>query len=147
MKLDSLTKHAINHTLHCLLGCSIGEVLGMVIAEALGWPNLWQTLLSVVLAFVVGYSLTYSSYIKGGSDKRTAVKGTLATDTVSIASMEIVDNAFIWLVPGAIYAKLGDGLFWWSLAVSLAIAFVITVPVNRLMMSRSDGHEHGHMHH
>jgi putative flippase GtrA len=146
---NTLTRQAINHTLHCLLGCSIGEVLGMVIAEALDWHNLAQTLLAIVLAFVVGYSLTYRSYIKSGADKRTAVKGTLATDTVSIVSMEFIDNAFIWLVPGAIYATLSSGLFWWSLAISLAVAFLITVPVNRLMMVRYGiGHNHDdHTHH
>lgn len=140
--LDSLTKMAINHTLHCLLGCSIGEVLGMVVTQAFGWHNLAQTALSIVLAFGFGYFLTYRSFVKSGTKERAAAKGTLATDTLSITSMEIVDNGFIWLVPGAIYATLATGLFWWSLAVSLAIAFVITVPVNRFLMKRGIGHSH-----
>jgi hypothetical protein len=141
MHLDSLTKNAINHTLHCLLGCSIGEVLGMVIAS--GWSNLAQTSISIVLAFFFGYLLTSRSLLKKGATKNEAIKGALATDTISITSMEIVDNSFIWLIPGAIHATLGDLLFWWSLALSLAVAFVITVPVNRFVISRS-GHAHYH---
>jgi putative flippase GtrA len=140
MKIDDLTKMAVNHTLHCLLGCSIGEILGMVIVAALGWSNPVQTALSVVLAFFFGYLLTYRSFVKSGTTGKAAVKGTLATDTLSITSMEIIDNVFIWLVPGAIYATLVTGLFWWSLAVSLAIAFIVTVPVNRFLMQHGIGH-------
>jgi hypothetical protein len=142
MRIDTLTKSAINHTLHCLLGCSIGEVLGMIIAS--NWSNAAQTILSIILAFFFGYLLTSRSLIKKGATKREAFKGALATDTVSITSMEIVDNSFIWLIPGAIHAGLSDWLFWWSLALSLLIAFVITVPVNRFMISRSGAHMHYH---
>jgi ABC-type lipoprotein release transport system permease subunit len=139
MKLDTLTKHAIHHTLHCLLGCSIGEILGMVIASS--WSNMIQTILSIVLAFFFGYLLTSRSLIRSGANKKAAIRGALATDTVSITSMEIVDNSFIWFIPGAIHATLSSALFWWSLALSLVIAFVITVPVNRYVMSRkSDTH-------
>jgi hypothetical protein len=140
MKLDTLTKNAIHHTLHCLLGCSIGEVLGMIIAS--GWSNSVQTILSIVLAFFFGYLLTSRSLVKKGSSKNEAFKGALAIDTVSITSMEIVDNAFIWLIPGAIHAGLSDRLFWWSLALSLAVAFIVTVPVNRFMMAGSGGQTH-----
>jgi hypothetical protein len=139
--IDNTTKQAIHHTLHCLLGCSIGEVLGMVIAS--NWSNTAQTVLSIILAFFFGYLLTSRSLLKKGGTKNEALRGALATDTVSITSMELVDNSFIWLVPGAIHATLGDWLFWWSLALSLAIAFLITVPVNRLVISRG-GHEHNH---
>jgi hypothetical protein len=138
--MDTITKHAIRHTLHCLLGCSIGEVLGMVIASKSA--NLAQTILSIVLAFFFGYLLTSRSFTKSGSTKKEAVKGALATDTVSITSMEIVDNSFIWLIPGAIHATLSDWLFWWSLALSLLVAFIITVPVNRFAIKRSGGHHH-----
>jgi hypothetical protein len=140
MKIDKLTKDAIEHTLHCLLGCGIGEVLGMVVAS--GWSNFAQTVISIILAFFFGYLLTSRSLIYKGSSKKEALKGALATDTVSITSMELVDNAFIWIIPGAIYAGLGDWLFWWSLALSLLIAFIITVPVNRFMISRSSGMHH-----
>jgi hypothetical protein len=144
MKIDSLTKHAINHTLHCLLGCSIGEILGMVIGEVAKIGNSLQTTLSVILAFFFGYLLTSRSLMKAGSTKKEALRGALATDTVSITSMEIVDNSFIWIIPGAIHAGLSSSLFWWSLALSLLIAFVITVPVNRVMISRGIGHNHDH---
>jgi hypothetical protein len=142
MRLDSLTKHAVEHTLHCLLGCSIGEILGMAIGSS--WSNFAQTALAVLLAFFFGYLLTSRSLIKKGAGKEEAIKGALATDTVSIVSMETVDNVFIWIIPGAIHAGLSDWLFWWSLALSLAIAFIITVPVNRFVMSRWQSSMHNH---
>jgi uncharacterized protein YacL len=138
--MESLTNQAVKHTLHCLLGCSIGEVLGMIIAS--NASNILQTTLSVILAFFFGYLLTSRSLIKKGATKNEALKGALATDTVSITSMEVIDNTFVWLVPGAIHAGLNDWLFWWSLAVSLLVAFIITVPVNRFMIARGSGHNH-----
>jgi hypothetical protein len=140
--MDTITKHAIHHTLHCLLGCSIGEVLGMVIASKSS--NLAQTILSIVLALLFGYLLTSRSLIKAGATKNEALKGALATDTISITSMELVDNSFIWIVPGAIHATLNNWLFWWSLVLSLVIAFIITVPVNRFVIARSGGITHHH---
>jgi hypothetical protein len=142
MGFDPLTKNAISHTLHCLLGCSIGEVMGMVIAAS--WSNIMQTILSIVLAFFFGYLLTSRSLIKKGANKGEALKGALVTDTVSITSMEIVDNTFIWVIPGAIHAGLNNLLFWWSLTLSLLVAFIVTVPVNRLIISRGIGHAHHH---
>jgi hypothetical protein len=142
---DSLTKQAITHTRHCLTGCAIGEISGMAIAELLSWNNLAQTILAIVLAFFFGYLLTYRGARKQNISQSKAVRTALTTDTISITSMETVDNVFIWLVPNAINATLGDFLFWWSLALSLAIAFVITVPVNRLVMSRGGSH-HSHHH-
>ncbi|HEX5395090.1 MAG TPA: DUF4396 domain-containing protein [Candidatus Saccharimonadales bacterium] len=142
MKFDPLTQSAIKHTLHCLLGCSIGEILGMVISTAFGWASIASIIISVVLAFFFGYLLTirslYAKDVKGKAAVRTAV----ATDTVSIISMEAIDNLFILIVPGAISAGLLTGLFWWSLAASLAVAFVITVPVNRWFLGRAGGHHH-----
>lgn len=137
--MDTLTKHAIHHTLHCLLGCGIGEILGMAIGSR--WSNLAQTALAVVLAFGFGYFLTSRSFLKSGSTKKEAIRGALSTDTVSITSMEIIDNILEWVIPGAINAKLNTWLFWWSLAVSLTIAFVVTVPVNRFML-RGNVHSH-----
>ena len=139
---DETTRQAITHTRHCLTGCAIGEILGMAIGEALGWPNLRQTVLAIVLAFFFGYLLTFYSARRKGMAQKDAVKTALTTDTVSITSMETVDNAFIWLIPGAINATLSDGLFWWSLAASLAVAFVVTVPVNRWFLGRGSGHAH-----
>jgi hypothetical protein len=136
----SLTRSAVQATLHCLTGCAVGEVLGMVLATAFGWGNVASIALSVALAFLFGYSLTIGPVLRAGVGFRRAAGVALASDTVSIGVMEIVDNAFILLVPGAIVAGLGDGLFWWSLAVSLAIAFVLTVPVNRWLIARGRGH-------
>jgi hypothetical protein len=145
----SLTGSAIQATLHCLTGCVIGEVLGMVLATALGWGNATSIAVSIALAFLFGYALTIRPVLRAGVGLRRAAGVAFASDTVSIATMEIVDNAFILLVPGAIAAGLADGLFWWSLGVSLVIAFVLTVPVNRWLIARGRGHAvmhelHGH---
>lgn len=145
MKLDALTKQAVNHTLHCLLGCSIGEVLGMIIATMLDWSNLASIALAISLAFFFGYLLTLRSVFKRVQDFKKAAKITVATDTASIGTMEIIDNLFILAVPGAMAATLSSLLFWWSLIVSLMVAFVVTVPVNRFMIARGVGHV-GHHH-
>jgi hypothetical protein len=137
---DSPTRAAIQATLHCLTGCAIGEILGMVLSAAFGLANALSILVSVLLAFVFGYALTLRPVIAAGVAPRRAMQLAVASDTVSIATMELVDNAFILLVPGAIAAGLADGLFWWSLLVSLAIAFVLTVPVNRWLIVRGRGH-------
>ncbi|HET6924838.1 MAG TPA: DUF4396 domain-containing protein [Candidatus Saccharimonadales bacterium] len=145
--LDPTTRHAISHTLHCLTGCGIGEVLGSAIGSAAGWPNLWQTVLAVVLAFAFGYGLTYRGARRHGASAADARGTALRTDTVSIISMEIIDNVLEYLIPGAMSAVVASWLFWWSLALSLGVAFVVTVPVNRLMMSRFGiGHGHGAHH-
>ncbi|HJQ52147.1 MAG TPA: DUF4396 domain-containing protein [Gaiellaceae bacterium] len=136
----SATRSAIQATLHCLTGCAIGEILGMVLSAALGLGNATSIAISVLLAFVFGYGLTVGPVIRAGVAPRRAARLAIASDTVSIATMELVDNAFILLVPGAIAAGLADGLFWWSLLVSLAIAFVLTVPVNRWLIVRGRGH-------
>ena len=112
----------------------------MVIATALGWGNTASITLAVGLAFAFGYALTLGPVVRAGIPLRRAVRLTLASDTASITTMEIVDNAFILLVPGALAAGLADGLFWWSLAASLAVAFVLTVPVNRALIARGRGH-------
>jgi Domain of unknown function (DUF4396) len=139
-RVSAPTRAAIQATLHCLTGCAIGEILGMVLSAAFGLGNALSILVSVLLAFVFGYALALRPVIAAGVAPRRAVRLVLASDTVSIAAMELVDNAFILLVPGAIAAGLADGLFWWSLLVSLAIAFVLTVPVNRWLIVRGRGH-------
>jgi Domain of unknown function (DUF4396) len=136
----SLTRAAVQATLHCLTGCAIGEVLGMVIATALGLGDLSSIALAITLAFLFGFGLTVLSLRRGGIALGRALSLSVASDAVSIAVMELVDNAFILLVPGALAAGLGDGLFWWSLAASLAVAFVLTVPVNRALIARGRGH-------
>jgi hypothetical protein len=127
-------------TLHCLTGCAIGEVAGMVIGTSAGFSNGATVVLSIALAFFFGYALTLRGVLRAGLPFRQAVRVALAADTVSIAVMEIVDNAVVLLVPGAMDAGLTSALFWASLAVSLAVAFVVTVPVNRALMSRGRGH-------
>ena len=136
----SPTRAAVQATLHCLTGCAIGEVLGMVVATALGLGNAASIALSTALAFFFGYGLTIRPVRRAGVGVRRALGVALASDTVSIATMELVDNAFILLVPGALAAGLADGLFWWSLAASLVVAFVLTVPVNRWLIGRGRGH-------
>ncbi|SEQ21140.1 DUF4396 domain-containing protein [Lentzea albida] len=143
----SLTRQAISATLHCLTGCAIGEVLGMVIGTALGWGNLATIVLAVVLAFVFGYSLTIRPVLRSGLAFKAALGVALAADTVSIAVMEVVDNGVMLLVPGAMDAGLGNWVFWAALVFSLAVAFVVTVPVNRWMISRGKGHAVVHQHH
>ena len=146
-RMNGAWKTAISATLHCLTGCAIGEVLGMVIGTAFGWSNLATIVLSIALAFLFGYSLTMRPVLRAGVGFGAAISVALAADTVSIAVMEIVDNAFIVAVPGAMDAGLGDWLFWLSLGASLAIAFVVTVPVNKAMIERGKGHAVVHKYH
>jgi ABC-type nitrate/sulfonate/bicarbonate transport system permease component len=138
---------AVTATRHCLTGCAIGEILGMLLTTWWGWGNAGSIVLSVVLAFFFGYLLTYTGVRRAGADSRTAAQAALASDTVSILTMEIVDNLFILIVPGAISAGLDTSLFWWSLGVSLAVAFVAAVPVNHWLMERGRGHAVVHRFH
>jgi hypothetical protein len=112
----------------------------MVIATAFGWGDAISIAVSVLLAFFFGYGLTLRPVLRAGLAVRRAARVAFASDTVSIATMELVDNAFIILVPGALAAGLADALFWWSLLASLAIAFIVTVPVNRWLIARGRGH-------
>jgi hypothetical protein len=143
----SLNRLAASATTHCLTGCAIGEVLGFIIGTALGWGDFATIALAVVLAFFFGYLLTSVPLIRSGLSLREIVPIALAADTVSIAIMEIVDNAVLLVYPGAMEAGLGDMLFWWSLALALAVAWVIAFPVNRWMIGRGRGHAVVHAHH
>jgi hypothetical protein len=144
---QSLNRITLLATLHCLTGCAIGEVLGMVIGTALGWSD-WQTIaLAVGLAFLFGYSFTVVPLLRSGLALAAALPIALAADTVSIAVMEIVDNAVMLMVPGAMEAGLGNGLFWGALAFALAVAFVVAFPVNRWLIARGRGHAVAHGHH
>lgn len=138
---------AATATGHCLTGCAIGEVAGMVIGTAAGWSNTPTVVLSIALAFVFGYALTASGVLRAGLPLKQALRVALAADTVSIAVMELVDNVIMVGVPGAMDAGLTSALFWGALAFSLAAAFVITLPVNRWMISRGKGHAVVHAHH
>jgi hypothetical protein len=138
---------AISATLHCLTGCAIGEVAGMVIGTAYNLSNSTTIVLSIVLAFIFGYSLSMWTLLRSGMALQSAFKIVLAADTLSILTMEIVDNLVVIAIPGALNAQLNDALFWGSLAVSLVIAFIVTVPVNRYMIARGKGHAVMHGHH
>ncbi|MCQ6252697.1 DUF4396 domain-containing protein [Streptomyces samsunensis] len=138
---------AAQATLHCLTGCAIGEIAGMAIGTALAWHNVPTMILAIVLAFVFGYSLTMRGVLRAGLDMRGALRVALAADTVSIAIMELADNATIVAFPGAMDATLSDALFWLSLALSFVVAFLITTPVNRWMIGRGKGHAVVHQYH
>ncbi|MFC9128012.1 DUF4396 domain-containing protein [Streptomyces sp. NPDC057099] len=138
---------AVKATLHCLTGCAIGEILGMVIGTALAWGDVPTMVLAIGLAFLFGYSFTLFAVLRGGLGLRAAIKVALAADTVSIAVMELVDNAIIALTPGAMEAHLTAGLFWSALLGGFAVAFLITTPVNKWMIGRGKGHAVVHAHH
>ncbi|NED77651.1 DUF4396 domain-containing protein [Streptomyces sp. BBFR115] len=138
---------AAQATLHCLTGCAIGEVLGMVVGTAAGLHNAATVVVSIALAFVFGYALTMRGVLRAGVPLRQALKVALAADTVSIAVMELIDNTVMVGVPGAMDAGLSDALFWVSLVLSLALAFVLTTPVNRWMIGRGKGHAVVHAYH
>ena len=136
----SLNRLAASATTHCLTGCAIGEVLGLVIASALGWSTAGSIALAVALAFVFGYALTLRPLIASGLALGAAARLAFASDTISIAVMEVVDNAVILAVPGAMEAGLDSLLFWGSLAFALAVAGFVAFPVNRWLIARGRGH-------
>lgn len=131
---------AAQATLHCLTGCAIGEVLGMVISTALGWAAAPSVALAVTLAFIFGYSFTIFGLRKRGLTFAAMVKLALIADTISIAIMEITDNAFILAVPDAIHSGLDTWLFWVSLMSSLVVAFFVSWPINRWLIVKGKGH-------
>src|SRR5919107_5239018 len=137
---NALTGVAVSATLHCLTGCAIGEIAGMAIGTALGFGN-WGTVgLAVALAFVFGYGLTSLPLLRAGLALGAVVPIALASDTFSIATMELIDNAVVLAIPGAMDAGLGSLLFWGALSFALAVAFVAAVPVNRWLIARGKGH-------
>jgi hypothetical protein len=144
---NSLNGMAFSATVHCLTGCAIGEVLGMVIGTALGWGNLPTIAISIVLAVVFGYSLTSLPLLRSGMALAAVAPIALASDTISITIMEIVDNATVVAIPGAMEATLGDIGFWAALAGSLLVAGVAAYPVNRWLLARGKGHAVVHAHH
>jgi hypothetical protein len=143
----SINRLALSATVHCLTGCAIGEVLGMILATWWGWGDVASIVLAVILAFFFGYALTSLPLLRSGMSPRQVAPLAFASDTASITTMEIVDNLFIVLVPGALAAGLGDALFWWSLGVGLLIAGAVAWPVNRWLISRGRGHAAVHAHH
>ena len=146
--MSELTRQAMSATTHCLTGCAIGEVLGMVLATWWGWGDASSIALAIVLAFFFGYLLSFTPVVRAGVPVRKALVVVLLADTLSILTMEIVDNAVLLAVPGAMEAGLADWLFWGALAFALAVAWVVTVPVNRALIARGKGHAvaHQYMH-
>src|SRR3954454_23533694 len=142
-----LNRLAFTATVHCLTGCAIGEILGMVLATWWGWGDFASIALAIVLAFFFGYALTSLPLLRSGMSVRQVAPLAFASDTASITTMEIVDNLFIIIVPGAISAGLGDPLFWWSLGVGLLIAGIVAFPLNRWLITRGKGHAVMHAHH
>jgi hypothetical protein len=144
---QSINRFAFSATVHCLTGCAIGETLGMIIGTAFGWSD-WETIaIAVVLAFFFGYSLTMLPLLRGGLAVAAAIPVALAADTISITIMEIVDNAIMLLIPGAMEAGLTNLLFWGSLAVALLIAGAVAYPANRWLIQRGRGHAVVHQYH
>jgi hypothetical protein len=143
----SLNALAFSATVHCLTGCAIGEVLGMVIGTALDWPSLPTIVLSIALAFLFGYSFTSLPLLRSGMALAAVVPIALASDTISITIMEIVDNAIILAIPGAMDATLDEIGFWATLSVALLIAGVAAFPANRWLLARGKGHAVVHQHH
>jgi Domain of unknown function (DUF4396) len=144
---ESLDRAAVGATVHCLTGCAIGEVMGMVVATLAGWGNAATIAISVVLAFVFGYALTVRPVLRAGVGFRRASGIAFASDTLSIGIMELVDNAFVLLVPGALAAGLGDAKFWWSIALGFVIAFGPAFLANRWLIGRGRGHALVHAYH
>lgn len=144
---DDLTKMSISATLHCLTGCALGEVIGMVISTLANLSNAATIIVSTALAFVFGYTLTMLPLLKSGLGIKGALGVAFASDTLSIGTMELVDNTIIAAIPGALHATLSQPLFWLSLALSLVIAFVAAVPVNRWLLAHGKGHALVHQYH
>ena len=136
----SLNRLAFSATVHCLTGCAIGEVLGMIIGTALGWSDWGTVALAVALAFLFGYTLTSLPLLRGGLALSAVVPIALASDTLSIGIMEVVDNAIMLAIPGAMEAGLDNELFWGSLSVALAVAGFAAFPANRWLLKRGKGH-------
>jgi hypothetical protein len=136
----ALTNVAVSATLHCLTGCAIGEVAGMAIGTALGFSDLGTIALAVALAFLFGYALTSLPLLRAGLALGAVIPVALAADTFSIAVMEVIDNATMLVVPGAMEAGLGSLFFWGALSFALALAFVVALPVNRWLIARGRGH-------
>jgi hypothetical protein len=145
--MDATWRTAFSATVHCLTGCAIGEVLGMVIGTAFGWSAGATVALSIALAFLFGYTLTSLPLLRSGMAIGAVVPIALASDTVSIAIMEVVDNAIVVAIPGALGAGLGDPGFWAALAAALLIAGAVALPVNRWLIGRGKGHAVVHRHH
>lgn len=137
---ESTNAMAVSATLHCLTGCAIGEVLGLIIGTAFGLSNVITIILAVILAFLFGFGLSTLPLVKAGMGFTAALSIVIAADTLSITTMEIVDNLVMYLIPGAMHATLVDPLFWISMPIALTAAFFAALPVNKYLLSKNKGH-------
>lgn len=141
------TSHlAVSATLHCLAGCALGEITGLIVGTAFHYSNFATLALSITLAFLFGYSLSLLPLLKSGMKKSAALKIVLAADTLSIATMELVDTSVMLVVPGAMDAGVVNPLFWLSMILALTAAFFAALPVNKYLLSRGKGHALMHQH-
>ncbi len=147
MSKNDTSQMAVAATLHCLTGCAIGEIVGLLIGTAAGFTTLQTIILAIVLAFVFGFSLSALPLVKAGMKFGAALAIVLAADTLSIATMEIADNAVMAIIPGAMDAGLVNPLFWLSMTLALTVAFFAAYPVNKFLLSRGKGHALLHAHH
>lgn len=150
--MTQINQLAASATLHCLTGCAIGEIMGLILGAVLSLSNIVTIVLSIALAFLIGYTLSLMPLVKSGMTLKKAMALVLAADTLSITAMEIVDNATVLVIPGAMSSTLVDPLFWSVLSLALFLAFWAAFPVNRFLLGRGKGHalvheHHGHMHH
>ena len=143
----SLRSTAISATLHCLTGCAIGEITGLLIGTALGWHAATTTIVAIALAFLFGYSLSLLPLLRSGLSFTAAVPVVLAADTLSILTMEVVDNVIMLLIPGAMISGLVNPIFWIAMAIALTVAFFAAVPVNYFLLKRGKGHALVHQYH
>lgn len=144
---SNLNSMAAAATLHCLTGCAIGEILGLMIGTALGWSTFPTLALAVGLAFLFGYALSTLPLISAGLGFFGALSVVFAADTLSIATMEIVDNSVMALIPGAMHAGLVSPLFWVSMMLALSAAYLVAYPVNRHLLTKGKGHALTHRYH
>jgi hypothetical protein len=147
MDSKNISSMAISATLHCLVGCALGEIAGLIIGTALGLPGYQTVVLAVVLAFLFGYGLSVLPLIKSGTKLSTALALVLAADTLSIATMELVDNLVMLSIPGAMDAGLVNPVFWLAMPAALTAAFFVALPVNKYLLAHGKGHAVMHSHH
>lgn len=146
-EMAGINSMAVSATLHCLTGCAIGEIAGLMIGTGIGLGNGWTIAISIALAFLFGYSLSTLPLLKGGLALGAALSVVLAADTLSIASMEVVDNLVMAVIPGAMNAGLVNAVFWLGMMISLTTAFFAAYPVNRYLLQRGKGHALTHEYH
>jgi preprotein translocase subunit SecG len=145
--MGGLNSMALSATLHCLTGCAIGEIAGLMIGTAIGLSTGWTIALAVSLAFLFGYTLSTFPLVKTGLGVGAALSVVFAADTLSIATMELVDNAVMAVIPGAMEAGLVNWVFWVSMMIALTAAFLAAYPVNRYLLARGKGHALTHAYH